>query len=113
MWSRFSPVVCIVMIASLTILQVNVTGQNGEIIVESDLTWTEETTISQNIRVVNGGSLTLSNAGFAIERGVDIFVDETSNLVVNNSEIHSLEPPGGLVGFGYCDELNRSGVWID
>lgn len=113
MWSRFSPVVCIVMIAALTILPINVTGQNGEIIIESDLTWTEETTISQNIRIVNGGSLTLSNAGFAVEKGVDIFVDEVSNLVVNNSEIHSLEPPGGLVGFGYCDVSNRSGVWID
>ncbi len=102
-----------VMAASLTTIPMNVIGQNGEIIIESDLTWTEDTTISQNIRVVNGGSLTLSNAEFVIEQGVEIFVDKESNLIVNNSGIDSLEPPGGLVGFGYCDEANRSGVWID
>ncbi|MBJ28783.1 MAG: hypothetical protein CMB61_01825 [Euryarchaeota archaeon] len=113
MWSRFSSIVCMVMITALTILPINVISQSGEIIIESDLTWTEDTTISQNIRVLNGGTLTLSNAEFVVEQDVNIFVDGTSNLIVNNSEIDSLEPPGGLVGFGYCDEANRSGVWID
>ena len=113
MWSRFSSIVCMVMITALTVLPINVISQSGEIIIESDLTWTEDTTISQNIRVLNGGTLTLSNAEFVVEQDVNIFVDGTSNLIVNNSEIDSLEPPGGLVGFGYCDEANRSGVWID
>ena len=64
-------------------------SQSGEIIIESDLTWTEDTTISQNIRVLNGGTLTLSNAEFVVEQDVNIFVDGTSNLIVNNSEIDS------------------------
>ena len=113
MWSRFSSIVCMIMITALTILPINVISQSGEIIIESDLTWTEDTTISQNIRVLNGGTLTLSNAEFVVEQDVNIFVDGTSNLIVNNSEIDSLEPPGGLVGFGYCDESNRSGVGMD
>ena len=86
----------------------------NEITIENDVTWEEEDLIlSQNVRVINGGSLTLSNSRYSIEPGVEIFVDSKSAINISNSDLIANDPPGGLEGFGYCDEGNRSGVKIE
>jgi hypothetical protein len=86
---------------------------NG-ITIENDVTWEgEDLVLSQNVRVINGGSLTLSNSRYSIEPGVEIFVDSKSAINISNSDLIANDPPGGLEGFGYCDEGNRSGVKIE
>ena len=86
----------------------------NEITIENDVTWEgEDLILSQNVRVINGGSLTLSNSRYSIEPGVEIFVDSNSAINISNSDLIANDPPGGLEGFGYCDEGNRSGVKIE
>ena len=86
----------------------------NEITIENDVTWEgEDLILSQNVRVINGGSLTLSNSRYSIEPEVEIFVDSKSTINISNSDLIANDPPGGLEGFGYCDEGNRSGVKIE
>lgn len=86
----------------------------NDITIENDVTWEgEDLVLSQNVRVINGGSLTLSNSRYSIEPGVEIFVDSKSAINISNSDLIANDPPGGLEGFGYCDEGNRSGVKIE
>ena len=110
---RCALLVCMTLIATGMVLPSGATAESGEdIIIESDMTWEQDMTLSQNIRVINGGSLTFSNTEVTLERDVNIFVEEGSILRVENSEMIATEPPSGLVGYGYCDESNRSAVMI-
>jgi hypothetical protein len=102
--------------ASIT-LPANVVADSDDIIVESELTWDQSMTLSNNVRVVNGGILNLETSDgeiseFSIDIGVDIFVDKDSRINVRDSKVVSLQPPSELVGFGYCDDNNRSAIHI-
>jgi hypothetical protein len=102
--------------ASIT-LPANVVADSDDIIVESELTWDQSMTLSNNVRVVNGGILNLETSDgeiseFSIDIGVEIFVDKDSRINIRDSKVVSLQPPSELVGFGYCDENNRSAVHI-
>jgi hypothetical protein len=66
--------------ASIT-LPANVVADSDDIIVESELTWDQSMTLSNNVRVVNGGILNLETSDgeiseFSIDIGVEIFVDK-------------------------------------
>ncbi len=95
---------------SVSIIPSNAVAEGDDIIIESDMTWSDDMTLSQNVRVVNGGSLSFVNSQVDISNGVEIYVDPTSSLTIENSELSSIQPPSGLAGFGYCDEGNRSAV---
>ena len=62
------------------------------------------------MRVLNGGSLSLVGSHLSVSSNVQIFVDSSSSLRLVDSDIASESPPGGLAGFGYCDEANMSAV---
>jgi len=110
---RSALLVCMTLIATGMVLPSGASAESGEdIIIESDMTWEQDMSLSQNVRVINGGSLTFSNTEVTLERDVSIFVEEGSSLSVENSELIASEPPSGLVGYGYCDEDNRSAVMI-
>ncbi len=103
-----------VLISAGMVLPPGALAESGEdIIIESDMTWEQDMTLSQNVRVINGGSLTFSNVQVTLENGVDIFVDPTSSITIDNSGLVAAEPPSGLVGYGYCDEDNRSGIKVE
>ena len=71
----------------------------NDITIENDVTWEgEDLILSQNVRVINGGSLTLSNSRYSIEPGVEIFVDSKSAINISNSDLIANDPPGGLEG---------------
>tara|TARA_Y100001970_G_scaffold91206_1_gene115057 strand:+ start:1437 stop:3134 length:1698 start_codon:yes stop_codon:yes gene_type:complete len=101
---------CLILLFSVSIIPSNAVAEGDDIIIESDMTWSDDMTLSQNVRVVNGGSLSFVNSQVDISNGVEIYVDPTSSLTIENSELSSIQPPSGLAGFGYCDEGNRSAV---
>ncbi|HIG33404.1 MAG TPA: hypothetical protein EYQ11_00785 [Candidatus Poseidoniales archaeon] len=117
MSKRLTFLVCLTMAAASIALPANVVADSDDIIVESELTWGQSMTLSNNVRVVNGGILNLETSDgeiseFSIDIGVEIFVDKDSRINVRDSKVVSLQPPSELVGFGYCDEDNRSAIYI-
>ena len=56
---RSALVVCMVLISAGMVLPSGALAQSGEdILIESDMTWEQDMTLSQYVRVINGGSLT-------------------------------------------------------
>ncbi len=109
--SRRNPIMlCLLLLLSVSFIPSNAVAEGDDIIVESDMTWSDDMTLSQNVRVVNGGSLSFVNSHMDIANGVEIYVDQTSSLTIENSGLSAMQPPSGLAGFGYCDESNRSAV---
>ena len=109
--NRRNPIMlCIMIFFSVAFIPGNSVAEDDDIIIESNMTWSGEMTLSQNVRVINGGSLSFANSQVDISNGVKIYVDSTSLLTLENSGLSAIEPPSGLAGFGYCDEDNRSAV---
>ena len=90
----------------------SVSAEGDDIVVESEMTWQQDMELSQNVIVQNGGSLTISESQIRIDKGVTIHVEPDSSLILDNALLIAEEPPGGLVGFGYCDEGNRSEIFV-
>jgi len=109
--NRRKPIMlCLVLLFSVTLIPSNAVAEGDDIIIESNMTWSDEMALSQNVRVVNGGSLSFVNSQADISSGVNIYVDSISSLSLENSALIASQPPSGLAGFGYCDEGNRSAV---
>ena len=102
--------VCIVLLFSVVVCASNAVAEGDDIIIESNMMWSEEMTLTENVRVVNGGSLTISGSEVSIDAGINIYVDSESSISLENSKLVSVQPPSGLAGFGYCDIDNRSSV---
>ena len=100
----------VVLLLSVSVFSMSASAEEGDIVIESDMTWSDDMSLSQNVRVVNGGSLNLVDSHFTISNNVQIFVDSSSSLKLVDSDIISDSPPDGLAGFGYCDEANMSAV---
>ena len=109
--NRKNPILlCLILLFSVSLIPSNAVAEGDDIIIESEMTWSDDMTLSQNVRVVNGGSLSFVNSKVDISNGVNIYVDSTSSLTIENSGLSAIQPPSGLAGFGYCDEGNRSAV---
>ena len=113
MKERKPTLICLILLFSVAFFPSNVIAEGDDIVIESNMTWTDDLSVSQNVRIVNGGELSFSDADVNLAEGVEIFVDADSTLNIDNSRLISSNPPGGLVGYGYCDESNRSGVKIE
>ena len=100
----------VVLLLSASLFSINVTAEGDDIIIESDMTWSDDMSLSQNVRVLNGGSLSLVDSHLTVSSNVQIFVDSSSSLRLVDSDISSDSPPSELAGFGYCDETNMSAV---
>ena len=87
MKARLSTMLCLLMVASIVSIPPSSVAETGEILVESDMTWSNDMAITENVRVVNGGSLTLSNADFSVSDGVEIFVDSNSSISISEATI--------------------------
>ena len=74
-----------VLIISVSMISINVTAEGDDIIIESDMTWNDEMSLSQNVRVLNGGSLNLVDSQLTITNNVQIFVDSSSSLRIVDS----------------------------
>tara|TARA_B100000683_G_scaffold72098_1_gene70608 strand:- start:5 stop:1780 length:1776 start_codon:yes stop_codon:yes gene_type:complete len=99
-----------ILLLSVSVFSTNASAEGDDIIIESDMTWSGDMSLSQNVRVLNGGSLSLVDSDMIVSNNVQIFVDSSSSLILIDSDISSDSPPSGLAGFGYCDESNMSAV---
>ena len=107
---RKSIMMCLILLFSASVIPSNAVAEEDDITIESNMTWSDDMTLSKNVRVVNGGSLSFVDSQVDISNGVNIYVDSTSSLTLENSRLIASQPPSGLAGFGYCDEGNRSSV---
>ncbi|MDG1533302.1 MAG: hypothetical protein P8Q35_02505 [Candidatus Thalassarchaeaceae archaeon] len=89
-----------------------VNAEDGEILIDSAVEWVDDQTFSDNLRIVNGGSLTISSAVISMEDDAKIIVEEGGELNIDSSEVNALNPPTELRGYGYSDEENRSAILI-
>lgn len=87
--------------------------QGGDILIESNVTWTENNNLENNIKIIDGGMLTISNSELIISTGLTINVESGGKLIIDNSTIISDNIPSNLVGYGYCDQYNRSTIIIN
>ena len=87
--------------------------QGGDILIESHVTWTENNNLESNIKIINGGELTISNSELIISTGLSINIESGGKLIIDNSIIISDNIPTNLVGYGYCDQYNRSTIIIN
>ena len=78
-----------VLLLSVSIFSMDVSAEGDDIVIESDMTWSDDMSLSQNVRVVNGGSLSLVDSHFTVSNNVQIFVDSSSSLRLVDSEITS------------------------
>tara|TARA_Y100000588_G_scaffold116726_1_gene127797 strand:- start:21188 stop:22570 length:1383 start_codon:yes stop_codon:yes gene_type:complete len=103
MGARITAIVCLTLVASVVSLAGNSMAEGEDIIVESNLTWMNDMDLSQNVRVVNGGSLTLTGIEISISDGIEIFVDAESSITVQSAILKSNntddENPGDGEGY--------------
>ena len=89
-----------------------VNAQTDEIVIDSTVEWVEDLTLDSNLRITSGGHLTINGITLDIADSVTVLVEDGGNLSVVNSQIVADNPPTGLAGYGYWDEVNRSAVLI-
>ena len=90
----------------------NVVAQPSEIVIDSRVEWIEDRSLEVDLRIVEGGELTLNDLTLDINDGVNIIVESGGILNLQNSHIQDNNPPTALAGYGYWDEDNRSSVLI-
>ena len=71
-----------VLLLSVSVFSINASAEGEDIIIESDMTWSDDMSLSQNVRVLNGGSLSLVDSQLTVSSNVQIFVDSSSSLRV-------------------------------
>lgn len=90
----------------------NVVAQPSEIVIDSRVEWIEDRSLEVDLRIVEGGELTLNDLTLDINDGVNIIVESGGILNLQNSHIQDNNPPTALAGYGYWDEDNRSAILI-
>ena len=90
----------------------NVVAQPSEIVIDSRVEWIEDRSLEVDLRIVEGGELTLNDLTLEINDGVKIIVESGGILNLQNSHIQDNNPPTALAGYGYWDEDNRSAILI-
>jgi len=96
----------------VVITPLSVVAQPSEIVIDSRVEWIEDRSLEVDLRIVEGGELTLNDLTLDINDGVNIIVESGGILNLQNSHIQDNNPPTALAGYGYWDEDNRSSVLI-
>ncbi len=103
----------ILLLSCVIVPYTSVAQENGIIIIESDVTWVQNDVLDGDIRIIQGGKLTIVDSEILIASDSKIDVDEGGHLVLENSLLKSEEIPTDLIGYGYCDFYNRSVIIIN
>ena len=96
----------------VVITPLSVVAQPSEIVIDSRVEWIEDRSLEVDLRIVEGGELTLNDLTLDINDGVNIIVESGGILNLQNSHIQDNNPPTALAGYGYWDEDNRSAILI-
>ena len=104
--------ISIIFTLSLLFIPSQVMAEQDDILIEGNITWEGQMVVDDDIIVANGASLTITNSEIITSGEVEVFVDSSSSLVIEGSKFISENSPSYLVGFGYCDNENRSAIKI-
>ena len=100
-------------ISSQMIIGNSMAENTNEILIESDITWTEDQHINGDVKIVDGGKLTIIDSEIKFSKESKLIIDEGGFVILESSTFTSDSIPTDLVGYGYCDDFNRSAVTID
>ena len=93
-------------------MSMSVAADGEDIVIDSQVEWVGDRTLEGDVRIVAGGDLTINALNLVISDDSQIIVDEGGMLNILNSAVDAENPPTGLAGYGYWDEVNRSAVLI-
>lgn len=107
-------ILILVMFCTSQMIIGNSSAENRDtLLIESDITWTEDQVIDGDVRVLNGGMLTIIDAEITFSSESSLIIDDGGAVVLEGSTFTSEKIPTDLAGYGYCDDFNRSTITID
>jgi|GEM_PF-92474 len=90
----------------------NAAAESPEIVIDSAVEWVDDDSIDTIVRIVDGGDLTINGAKISMQEGSGFIIEAGGILILDNAELNAENPPTGLAGFGYWDEVNRSSILV-
>ena len=90
----------------------NAAAESPEIVIDSAVEWVDDDSIDTIVRIVEGGDLTINGAKISMQEGSGFIIEAGGILILDNAELNAENPPTGLAGFGYWDEVNRSSILV-
>ena len=90
----------------------NAAAESPEIVIDSAVEWVDDDSIDTIVRIINGGYLTINGAKISMQEGSGFIIEAGGILILDNAELNAENPPTGLAGFGYWDEVNRSSILV-
>ena len=103
-------------IASLTIVGNTIAEDIDDLLIESDITWTEDQDIDGVVRVLSGGKLTIIDSEVTFSSESSLVIDEGGFVILEGATLKSENIPSELVSYRRCDDYNRSTIkyeWLD
>ena len=100
-------------IANLGIIGNGSAQNTDEMLIESDVTWTDGENIDGVVKILNGGKLTIIDSEIVFSPESSLKIDKGGLLVLEQTIFTSENIPSDLKGYGYCDDFNRSTIRLD
>lgn len=100
-------------IANLGIIGNSSAQNTDDMLIESDITWTEGQNIDGVVKILDGGKLTIIDSEIIFSPESSLEIDKGGLLVLEQTQLKSENIPSDLKGYGYCDEFNRSTIILD
>ena len=107
MSGRSATILTLILMASICVSCIQVSAEDAELVIDSNVTWESNEVIDGAIRISEGGSLTISGIDVSVTHGSSIVVDNGGLLTVEDSNIAATSPPTGISSYGYWDEDKR------
>ena len=102
----------VMLMSMLSIGLSNAAAESPDIVIDSTVEWVDDDSIDTIVRIVDGGDLTINGAKISMQEGSGFIIEAGGILILDNAELNAENPPTGLAGFGYWDEVNRSSILV-
>ena len=80
-------------ISSQIIIGNSMAENTNEILIESDITWTEDQDIEGDVRILNGGKLTIIDSEITFSTESKLIIDEGGFVILESSKFTSANIP--------------------
>lgn len=104
---RSATTMTFLLMASICISCIQVSAEDPDLVIDTDVTWGSEEVIDGVIRIADGGTLNLLETDVSVSSGSTIVVERGGSLILDGSSLASTTPPTGITSFGYWDEERR------
>ena len=68
-----------VLLLSVSVFSINASAEGDDIVIESDMTWSDDMSLSQNVRVLNGGSLSLVDSHLTVSSNCLLYTSDAAD----------------------------------